>query len=723
MADNWNDFNSADEQPTKEDAKKDVEAIKNQLHANIQGVLHYLLPNGKFTHDAFEIGNVNGDRGKSLKVTTKGDKIGMWYDFDAGQGGDIFDLWAAIYGLNVKTDFAELLQDIENWLGSGSKTLAYAKHENTSKSAKNSPPIDELGAFSAKWDYFDAKGHLIACVYRYDTSEGKVFRPWDVKARKYQAPTPRPLYNQPNMITAKQVILCEGEKCAQSLVNIGMCATTAMNGAKAPIEKTDWSPLIGKDVIIWPDKDKSGWEYAENVAEALKDIGAAKITILYPLEEWADKYDAADAVIDGIDINDFLANTKKLEVKADDSWALHLFDWQATRYDGDAPEQKFLVESTFPLGVVSIIAAMGDTGKGMLLLDLALQVATGSPNINSLSPSPQAFGNSVKEFGTAVIFTAEDDQNEVHRRIEKLDPQRRRLREPHRLLIIPLPNAGGAFPLIQSTKDGIEATPQYHLIKEQLLKINDLRLIVFDPLSSFIHADVNADPAAGSFSTGLLASLATETNAALIIAHHMRKPPGGKPITTVEQARDAIRGTSAIVDGVRLAYALWPATYEHQQIFFQSFSKPYVRNAIYQGAVVKSNAPADRHMRTFMRNDTGLLTCIDDELKERKVPETALKDMMIGAISRAARNGHPFTHTGGSGVHKQRHRLPIVFHNIGRNRLEDLIQKLLNERPAVLVKGKATGSTDDKWLDVPNGPFAEGRGEFKHGAEEIYDDQ
>lgn len=723
MADKWNDFNNAEEQAKTGDVKKDVENIKRKLHANIESVLQYLLPNGRFAHGGFEVGNINGDSGKSLKVTLKGDKIGMWYDFDADIGGDIFDLWATIYGLNVKDNFAELLQDIENWLGAPTNIQKYANTGNNAKtsekSSKNTPAMDELGKFTAKWDYFDAKGHLIACVYRYDPEDGKQFRPWDVKARKYQAPDPRPLYNQPQMVTAKQVILCEGEKAAQSLINTGICATTAMNGAKAPIEKTDWTPLAGKDVTIWPDKDKAGWEYAENVAEALKEVGAAKISILYPNDEWPDKYDAADAVTEGMSIPDFLINAKRLEVKDDDSWALHLYDWQATQYDGDAPEQRFLVKDTFPLGVVSIIAAMGDTGKGMLLLNLALLVATGSPSHNSFTTGAMAFGNPVEQFGTAVIFTAEDDKNEVHRRLESLDPQRLRLREPHRLLVIPLPNAGGAFPLVHTSKDGIEATQQYHFIKDQLLKIPDLRLIVFDPLSSFIHADVNADPAAGSFATGLLASLASETGASLMIAHHMRKPPGGKPITTVEQARDAIRGTSAIVDGVRLAYALWPAPYEHQYLVFRSLSKPFERSMVFQGAVVKSNAPADRAMRTFMRNDAGLLTCIDEELKERKVPEATLKELLVTAISKSASKGHPFTHTGASGVFKQRHRLPVVFHNIARHRLEQMVQELLNSRPQELVKGKATGSKDDKWLDVPGGAFAEGRGEFKHGAEEI----
>ena len=47
-----------------------------------------------------------------------------------------------------------------------------------------------------------------------------------------------------------QVVLVEGEKCAQSLIDAGIVATTAMHGANAPVEKTDWTSLAGKAVLI-----------------------------------------------------------------------------------------------------------------------------------------------------------------------------------------------------------------------------------------------------------------------------------------------------------------------------------------------------------------------------------------------------------------------------------------------------------------------------------------
>ena len=49
--------------------------------------------------------------------------------------------------------------------------------------------------------------------------------------RKWAAPVPRPLYLQPGIATADTIVLVEGEKCAQALIEAGIVATTAMHGA------------------------------------------------------------------------------------------------------------------------------------------------------------------------------------------------------------------------------------------------------------------------------------------------------------------------------------------------------------------------------------------------------------------------------------------------------------------------------------------------------------
>ena len=117
----------------------------------------------------------------------------------------------------------------------------------------------------------------------------------DVKRRKWAPPDPRPLYNLPGIAAAELVVIVEGEKCADALIALEVCATTAMHGANAPVRKTDWSQLKGKRVLVWPDKDKPGWEYGLAAAQAALAAGAVAAEILLPPEDRPDGWDVADA--------------------------------------------------------------------------------------------------------------------------------------------------------------------------------------------------------------------------------------------------------------------------------------------------------------------------------------------------------------------------------------------------------------------------------------------
>ena len=117
------------------------------------------------------------------------------------------------------------------------------------------------------------------------------------------------------------MVLVEGEKCAQALIDMGIVATTAMHGANAPTDKTDWSALSGKAVLIWPDRDKPGWEYATQAAQAILSAGAKSCHVLYPPEDAVEGWDAADAIAEGFDVATFLAHGPRLQMHdvADDS--------------------------------------------------------------------------------------------------------------------------------------------------------------------------------------------------------------------------------------------------------------------------------------------------------------------------------------------------------------------------------------------------------------------
>lgn len=301
------DFNDTPP-PVPRDLDTEREAIRAELLARLESVLAALFPAGRKRGGKFLIGDVLGSPGDSLEIVLDGEKAGLWTDRATGDGGDIFALIAAHLGIGVLHDFPRVLDAASDLIGRSRSAPAR-------KTSKKDAPVDELGPATAKWDYLDEAGHLIAVVYRYDPpGQKKQFRPWDAKRRKMTPPDPRPLYNQPGMASAAQVVLVEGEKCAQALIEAGIVATTAMHGANAPVDKTDWSPLSGKSVLIWPDRDKPGWEYATVAAQAILSAGAKSCHILYPPEEATEGWDAADAIAEGFDVATFLTHGPRLQM-------------------------------------------------------------------------------------------------------------------------------------------------------------------------------------------------------------------------------------------------------------------------------------------------------------------------------------------------------------------------------------------------------------------------
>ncbi|MDB0567392.1 phage/plasmid primase, P4 family [Ralstonia solanacearum] len=299
------DFNEIPLVTGQLDAQRDE--IRAALLARLEFVLSVLFPAGKKRRGKFVIGDILGSPGDSLEVVLDGEKAGLWTDRATGDGGDVFDLIAAQAGLRVATGFSQVLERAVQLLGYSSVQPVRRK--------RREPPTDELGPATAKWDYLDAAGQLLGVVYRYDPpGRGKEFRPWDAKRRKMAPPDPRPLYNQPGLASATQVVFVEGEKCSQALIDAGIVATTAMHGANAPVEKTDWSPLAGKIVLIWPDRDKPGWEYAANAAQAMLQAGAVSVAILVPPEDAPAGWDAADAIEEGFDIGGYLAAGARVPV-------------------------------------------------------------------------------------------------------------------------------------------------------------------------------------------------------------------------------------------------------------------------------------------------------------------------------------------------------------------------------------------------------------------------
>ena len=92
-------------------------------------------------------------------------------------------------------------------------------------------------------------------------------------------PAGKPLYNLHHIATdpAAVVLVVEGEKAADALGKLDIIATTS--GGASSADTTDWTPLQGRAVLIWPDHDEPGAQYGHDVAARLLALGC-KVSIL-----------------------------------------------------------------------------------------------------------------------------------------------------------------------------------------------------------------------------------------------------------------------------------------------------------------------------------------------------------------------------------------------------------------------------------------------------------
>lgn len=387
----WLDFNDAPEQSTLNKPRHDAKELKQRLLNSLHSALSYLFPAGKQRGKQFIVGDLEGNSGKSLVIELDGHRAGMWMDFATGEGGDIFDAWARVSGIDAGRNFPQLVDSVAQWLGAPAshavgqyQSSGFVLDASSKSPVAKKAPTDELGPASGKWDYRDANGQLIACVYRYDTPEGKEFRPWDVRSRAMRAPDPRPLYNQPQVVTASQVILVEGEKAADALIREGMVATTAMNGANAPVEKTDWSPLKDKQVVIWPDNDEAGQQYARKAAEAISNMGASAVAVLHIPSDKPEKWDAFDAIEDGMDVWSFVRETERTIIK--DATPIPMHSLGELLADTSPMPDDLIAPRVLTPGGMIVFGGAPKVGKSDFLLSWLTHMAAGVPFLE-LTPS------------------------------------------------------------------------------------------------------------------------------------------------------------------------------------------------------------------------------------------------------------------------------------------------------------------------------------------------
>ncbi len=179
-------------------------------------------------------------------------------------------------------------------------------------------PKHNLGKPHKIWEYRDADGLLLICVCRFIDANGKkedrplTYRKYSDGSCKWawkSLDAPRPLYGLDRLASNpdKPVIVCEGEKATDGASDLfpDYVAITSPNGSGSP-HKADWGILKGREVIIWPDHDAAGREYAKNVAMLIKKQELQSVSIISIPDAFPAKWDLADNMPDDVTHNDLL---------------------------------------------------------------------------------------------------------------------------------------------------------------------------------------------------------------------------------------------------------------------------------------------------------------------------------------------------------------------------------------------------------------------------------
>lgn len=108
-----------------------------------------------------------------------------------------------------------------------------------------------------------------------------------------------PLYGLQALGDARQVIVVGDEKCRDALAT-GRTVLSWAGGTQG-VKHTDWSPLAGRNVAIWPDADGPGLGTADEIAAILVGLGCT-VRVMHVMRDDPPKgWNAADAIRDGWD--------------------------------------------------------------------------------------------------------------------------------------------------------------------------------------------------------------------------------------------------------------------------------------------------------------------------------------------------------------------------------------------------------------------------------------
>ena len=266
-------------------------------------------------------------------------------------------------------------------------------------------PLISTPVLEHEWHYTDEDGITLFIKQRFKTfdSKGKTYKTLrvmpdgtrvgklgDCRLVPYKLPELRQA-----TAAGRVVYITEGEKAADALGSLGVVATTSHAGASG------WNDDLNQyfkdaNVVIVPDNDLVGWNYAQKVAEALiptaKSVRVLDLNLSNPKEdayEWVNRYDGSRTLLAQI------AKACPIVKSSEEVWTpqrLNLYVPETSQVEEESAKSKFLVESwdsikdepvewliesIIPRRAFVALYAPPASFKSFIALDIAEAVATG----------------------------------------------------------------------------------------------------------------------------------------------------------------------------------------------------------------------------------------------------------------------------------------------------------------------------------------------------------
>lgn len=397
----------------------------------------------------------------------------------------------------------------------GSGGLAHATAEYAIERIRNA-----LRAQSHQvWTYCRADGSESFRVVRLETPGGKKYRPIHRAADGWRIgdpPGPLPLYRLSELPRAGTVFVPEGEKCADICRGIGLIATTSAHGAQAA-EKSDWQPLSGRDVVILPDNDKAGRDYANSVGRLLLQLNPPAIVRILELPGLNEGEDIADWLdrLDGKEPAELATAVVELANRAAVIEAGQLIGGpKLTRLSDVEPQPvEWLWNQRIAIGKLTLLCGDPGLGKSFITLDMAARVSRGEPwpDAPDLPRAP----------ASVILLSAEDDLADTIR--PRLD---RAGADTTRVVALEAVSRVGQGGKLLERGITLADIPDVERAQKQTPGV---RLVIIDPISAYLPADSDSHNNAEIRQVLTpLAKLAAQYRVAIVMVTHLNKSSGSR---------------------------------------------------------------------------------------------------------------------------------------------------------------------------------------------------